>query len=521
LLALLLAVPIAAAAQQTSRLVPVNVDYLAGQTLYISAGLAQGLFAEDTVTAFSRSSSVALGRLVIVSSTRARAVAAYVGSGFAVTRGSALLLEIPETALARLRTAQADDSTNRPRAGPPLERDRAIPPPSSPRSPSFSVHGRMSLDVDASQSTSQWGTNPGEEDRYRFHNQSGQLRFTVNGLPGSARLVSNVRATNYGTLSGTPGKLALSIYQASLEKDFTSLPLRLQFGRFYNPYESHSGYWDGGLVRVGGENVGGGAAIGYEPENGNETFSAVRPKYSAFVDVHQRRGQLRYDGDFSWHRDQPQFSSTRREFLGMTQHFSWRGAFLTQRVQLGHVPTGAWSLWQAQITGSIPLIRASRLHARYAAERNDLFDPGVTGARRERRAIGLSTQGALGYANVEAGTTASGLGTNGRSVMATVGLLRAPLGLTAGLTGSYWTEGEVESIAWSPTLERSFRSVRTRAAFQLNRTDYATALYLQRGGEVSFVVPVRAGLEVYIALRSDWAGNTTSQRVLTSIWKTF
>jgi hypothetical protein len=52
LLALLLAVPIAAAAQQTSRLVPVNVDYLAGQTLYISAGLAQGLFAEDTVTAF-------------------------------------------------------------------------------------------------------------------------------------------------------------------------------------------------------------------------------------------------------------------------------------------------------------------------------------------------------------------------------------------------------------------------------------------------------------------------------------
>jgi hypothetical protein len=63
--------------------------------------------------------------------------------------------------------------------------------------------------------------------------------------------------------------------------------------------------------------------------------------------------------------------------------------------------------------------------------------------------------------------------------------------------------------------------VRARAAFQLSRTDYTTDQYLQRGGEVSFTVPLPARTEVYVAVRSDWAGSTTTQRVLTSIWKTF
>jgi hypothetical protein len=519
LIAVVCAAPAAVSAQQPGRRVRVTVDYQAGQNLYISAGTAQGVFAQDTVIAFGESGGTALGRLVIVSSTRSRAVAAYAGTAFPVERGAGLLLEISEAALARLSAAQVLDST----AITPL----VINPDNAPRreritaARGLSVHGRIGLDADATQSRSEWGRNPGEQDQYRFHNQAGRLRLNVDGLPGGARLVTNLRASSYGGLGAAQEGISLRIYQASLEKDFTTVPLRMQLGRFYNPYESHSGYWDGALLRVGNEAVGGGVAAGYEPENGNETFSATRPKLAGFLDLHQRKGTFRYDGDFSWHRDQPQFSTSEREFFGITQRVSWRGAFFTQRAQIGHPAGGAWSLWQAQLTGSVTLTGPLRLNARYATERNDLYDLGVTGTRRERRAVGLSVSNALGYANVEAGTTASGSVTEGQTWYATLGWPRAPLGIGLGFVGSYWTEGGFESLSWSPALERTFGRVHARAAFQHNRTDYASGSFVQRGGELSLAVPLPAATELYVAVRSDWADRMTSQRVLTSIWKSF
>jgi hypothetical protein len=332
LIALVLAAPAGAAAQQPARLVRVSIDYLAGENLYISAGSAQGLFAQDTVNAFAETGNTMLGRLVIVNSTKARAVAAYVGAAFPVARGAVLMLEIPQAAFARMQTAPAKDTTP---PAPPLERSAELTSPRAAPAEELALHGRIGLDVDASQSTSQWGINPGDEDQHRFHNQVARLRMTLTGLPGGARLFTNLHASNYGAVGATGGDLALRIYQASLEKEFTRLPLRLQLGRFYNPYESHSGFWDGGLVRVGGEALGAGVVVGYEPDNANETFSATRPKLSGFLDLHQHRGSIRYDGDLSWHRDQPQFSTNEREYFGITQRFSWRGAFITQRAQVG------------------------------------------------------------------------------------------------------------------------------------------------------------------------------------------
>ena len=84
-----------------------------------------------------------------------------------------------------------------------------------------------------------------------------RLRAAVTRLPGGLRLETNLRAayrsSSMGLLETSP---SLRVYQASVEKEFTMVPLQLRLGRFYNPYESYGGYLDGVLARVGRQGFG-------------------------------------------------------------------------------------------------------------------------------------------------------------------------------------------------------------------------------------------------------------------------
>ncbi|HSL71904.1 MAG TPA: hypothetical protein VK864_16770 [Longimicrobiales bacterium] len=519
LLLLALVVPSTGAAQESARRVRVNVDYIAGDNLYISAGSAQGLFAGDTVTAFRAGAATALGRLVIVSSTKSRGVAVYAGPPMPINRGDALILEISATALAR---AQAEAQTAEKAAETPAD-SPATTQGINPRMPraGMAVHGRIGLDVDALESTSQWGSAPEQQSARRFTNQAARVRLNATGLPGGARLITNLRVSYLGGLGPAAQAMTVRVYQASLEQDFTAVPLRLQLGRFYNPYESHSGYWDGALARVGSESFGVGVAAGYAPNDGNEEFSTARPKFSGFVDVHARNGSMRYDGDISVHRDQPQYYDLKREFVGVSQRLSWRGAFFTQRAQVGRTVGGDLSLWQLQATGAVTLVGPLQLNARYTNEAMNWFMIDSTSTRRERVGLGFTLNGSAGYASVEAGTSALGADRDGRSLHGSFMLPRALLGFGLGASGSYWKESSFENLAWSPSLERAFGRVRARASYQYSRTDYSMTPFLLHGADFSLSLPLPGHTEALVGVHANWGKTNSSKRVLTSIWKTF
>ena len=77
---------------------------------------------------------------------------------------------------------------------------------------------------------------------------------------------------------------SLRFYQFDLEKRFEAAPLQLHLGRFHNPFDDFSGYWDGMMVHLGDEGLGAGVAVGFEPNLWNETFSSDLPKVSGFLD---------------------------------------------------------------------------------------------------------------------------------------------------------------------------------------------------------------------------------------------
>src|SRR5690606_847406 len=361
-----------------------------------------------------------LGAVAVLSVTDARAVATFAGRPFALTRGTALLLELPRhgvpagaspvagadsTAVAK--AADGRQAGHRVRAEPAATSAaaRAVEPAhaqyTAPR-----LDGRLALDFEAMRTTSSPAAGEGWVDDVAAPTL--RLRAAVTRLPGGLRLETNLRAayrsSSMGLLETSP---SLRVYQASVEKEFTTVPLQLRLGRFYNPYESYGGYLDGVLARVGRQGFGVGVTLGYAPELGTEGFTTDLPRLSAFLDVHHRGRTLRYDMDLSFHDERPRSDTVAaRRYIGWSQHLAWNGFRIGQRLQADRAPgTGEWLVSHLELFAAAPLTAGLHVNGRYVLLRPESFPdaPGLPAARRERASAGPLPVGRAGSASVDGG----------------------------------------------------------------------------------------------------------------------
>ena len=79
--------------------VRVTVDYVTASTVYLSAGQQQGLFAGDTVRFQRDSLGAPAGMLLVMSSSRARAVVTPADSTVELNRGDVIFLSLSAAAL--------------------------------------------------------------------------------------------------------------------------------------------------------------------------------------------------------------------------------------------------------------------------------------------------------------------------------------------------------------------------------------------------------------------------------------
>jgi hypothetical protein len=510
------------AAQSSAARVLVHVDYITERSLYISAGAAQGLFAGDTAVAYPSGGQQPLGRVVIASSTRSRAVALMLDS-LGIGIGDVLELAPPQAAVERARAAalaRADSA----KAG-SAEGGAVVPPvqvrSSRPRSQNgVLLRGRLGLDFDALMTESNVGAGDSLTQRFTYTTPAARLRANLSGLPGGMRLNTNMRLQYFGGPNARGEQLSVRVYQASVER--ADSRVRFQLGRFYNPYESHSGYWDGALLRLGGDAVGGGVAVGYTPLAGSDGFSSAYPKTTAFIDLHHRSRNTRYDGSASFHEQTSEFTQGKRTLLGFSQHLGLYGFSLTQRAQVGRTPEEAWSLWQMQSSLSVNIGRPLQLFGRYSAERTALFSqqPGAS-PLRVRWTGGLSASVGGAYAAAEGGRISEALGSAGQVYQGSLIIPRALLGVGFSINGSRWEEPDVVSTYVSPALDRSFGSVRAHLGAQYNNSVFQGTRFLQRGAELSLAIPIARRAEAMITAAQTRSSGSTSTRILTSIWQSF
>jgi hypothetical protein len=495
----------------------VVVEYITAKEVYLSAGQLQGLFANDTVTA-QRSGSLGAVRLAIVSSSRTRAVAAPADSqSVPLARGEVLFISVSVSA------ARRAEELRLPR---PVVAD-SVPAgavanvgPNPRRTTGAQTSGRIGFEVDAIRTSIRYGDGESQTAERTYLTPTIRMRMRTEHLPGGLRFSTNLRATQLGR-TGEANEIRFQLYQASLEGDIKPAGLHFQLGRFYNSYESHSGYWDGVLIRVGSNRMGAGVIAGYTPERGNETLSSVSPKMSAFVDAHARRGNFGYDIDVSAHQQSNVFLAAEREFIGVSQSISIGRTYLTQRVQFGKT-AGRTELWQAQLTGSALIAGPLSVNARYTTERNDLYFGGPSDlGRRTRMSAGAVLSGRAGFANVEAGTVDPGLGSVARTGSLNFFLPRALVVAGIGFSGNVIQDDVVTSTYVAPYVERYHGRFRARVGASYFRTDYATTRFEQMGGDLSLALPLGKRSELGWTAGATTGSNMQTARTSLTFWQSF
>jgi hypothetical protein len=490
----------------------VMVDQIAGTSIYLRAGTADGIAQDDTLTVFNESGDQAVGALLVISATASRSVVSFLADPFPVTRGTLLRIRIGSSPSAAERAQEP---------GVDPVRTTESPPSAYPQ-----VRGRLSLQLNTLASTTSWSGNEDVSIDRRFTTPAIGLRFGVKDLPGGLELASNLRGTyRHSSNDLVQPAHSMRVYEASVRKSFERAPLQVQLGRFYNRYETYSGYWDGLLLRYGTRGLGAGVAVGYEPDRANEGVSTDLPKYTTFVDFNHVGDQVGYFTDISFHQQLPGNDVATETFFGWSQQLTMGRTRLGTNLQVHRDPGGnSWSVTRLHTNGSVPLTSRVSLLGRYAFDRPEYrfrFTQLFSFERRQA-GVGFRYWGRGGNASLYVTTNRVNQGDLSYSVSSSFRVTRTQV-LELGFhgAGTVWMLENTRVINLLAGIDRVFGRVQSRASYRLYRTVGANSTLLSHTVDAALVFPIGRRVFSTINARVQQGTNQTSNSLFVSLWTSF
>ena len=520
------------------------VDYLAGNEVYLAAGTDQGLRVGDTLSVYDGEEEGAehLGLFSIQSATERRSVAAFVGDPFTVQRADILYLGLA----ASLAEARAPDSRGSARAGGggrEIQESSSGVAGATPGDPEGAasdlgptsqtmdrtpvrINGRISFDMDALQSTTRWGDAPEQEATRKFSTPTLRFQARAQDLPGGLRLGTSMRLSHRTSPDNSiQPRTSTRFYQLDLEKRFETVPLELHLGRFHNPFDDYSGYWDGLMMHYGDQGLGGGFAVGFEPELWNEGVSSDRPKASAFMDYSAEGEKAAYSGAVSVTALRPRDGLPDQSSVGLSQRLSLGNAWIRQRTRVDRSPsTGEWVLSRFQLDASLPLSPGLSAFGGWRRWRYPYgaYSLATDSPVHDRANVGLSYWAPAGGLTATFSLDRPDVGERAQTVSGSFYLRRTPLlGLGFSGTASYWKRDESNSLLISPEVRRDFGKVGVRAAYRLLENSLAAETIRSQFADLSLSLPLARGLSVRLHGFVQWGDDYSSNRILASFWKSF
>ena len=200
-LAVLVAPAQAGAQEEPDTRVLTVVDHVSGSEIYLAAGSDHGIQEGDTLSVYEGEGEGAefLGTLTIQSATERRSVASFAGPPFPVS-ADLMYLGLPR-ALAEARAAERAQEAEVAAAVSVGAEQNPEPDPDPaqqvvPRPP-IKIRGRVSLDMDALQTTTRWGESAAEEATRTFSTPTVRLQARK---PRSQIAQTGHRRPGYGSL---------------------------------------------------------------------------------------------------------------------------------------------------------------------------------------------------------------------------------------------------------------------------------------------------------------------------------
>jgi hypothetical protein len=494
----------------------VLVEQIAGASIYLRAGTDDGISVDDTLLVLDESGERAIGALYVINATASRSVVSFLEDPFPLTRGTML----------SVRLGSGRPTMEPSPAAPASASGRRGRTPAAPAQTHPQVSGRLSLQVNALESTTRWQSNEEVSVGRQFATPSVGLRLRVSDLPGGIEFTSNVRGSyRYSSDDVVQPAHSARVYQMGIEKSFEKVPVQFQAGRFYNRYETFSGYWDGMLLHFGDRGLGFGVAAGFDPDRANEGPSTSLPKYTAFVDFNHVDDRGAYYSALSFHQLLPRDNVPTQTFLGWSQRLTLGQTRLGTDLQVHRDPeNSSWSVTRLHTNGAVPLARRVSLLARYAFDRPDyrFYSPGLFSYERQQASVGLRYWDRGGNASLHVTANKFNEGDLSYSVSSSFGVSRTPL-MDLGFhgAGTIWILESTRVVDLLAGMDRMFGRVQSRASYRLYQTVGTNTTLLSHTVDAALVFPL--GQRVYSTLngRVQRGRNQTASSVFVSLWTSF
>ena len=506
LLSLGLAGPLAA--QDTARVV---VQYVAGADLYLSGGTTLGIRPGDTLTARKIPSGEAVGPLLVKASTPDRAVVGFLGAPFLLSRGDTLFVTIAHATV----PAAAPVVAAVPSMG-------ATPPP-RPR-PLRTASGSLALDFDVTSTrTTGVGSDPQVTDR-TFTTPSVGFQYRNQGAPGAVELRTSLRATQRGSSGDLVDPATLvQVYELALVRRTPVSEWR--FGRFYSPYESFSGYWDGLLVHRGTDRFGAGFLAGFEPDRGNSGLRSTEPKVGMVLHGRTKGRAVSYRSEFALNVFFPKDAPTTHVMTGWGQGMQAGPWLLSNALQIDRETlTGHWVVTRLQTRLSRRLGDGGTAYVGHAIRQPylDRTEPGVIPFRRDQLNAGFATWGgALGWSFDVARSHQEGYADQWSYAGSLSHRSARGTGLGATLAGTWWTDGRSNGALVSPSLSRRFGASDLSLGYQLYRSDVAGNVSTSHAVDLGGRFPLAGRSQFTVRARQRVGGHLKSSGLYAGLWYPF
>jgi hypothetical protein len=497
-----------------------TVDYVSADGVYLTVGAEQGVARGDTVPVFhDRTGTEPVGRLVFTSVTRRRSVAHAVDPSLRLERGAVVYMALtppPSTAGATSEPAA------RPEPGAP-SLVRPTPERGGPR-----VSGRLSMDVDLRETHTAWTGDLSGDTRRRFATPTTRLSFNAADLPGGFSARVNLRAAyRYDELTAGPPPMSLRAYELSATKTFQALPLEITLGRFSDPYESYSAYWDGMLVRVGRRTGPGlGVVAGFEPTLYNEGLSTALPKVTGFVDYSARGSDWRYDTDASVHIIRPG-SAGRLGYMGWSQQISWGPFSFNQRLRLdGGLDGTSVRLGELRLRTTLAVAGPLRVRGTYGRTRWTAYElSGVPDSTaflppaREEALVGFDLRDGATSLSVDGGRTREQGFADGFTISGSASQRLGGAQVT--LSGQRWMQGDLRSLGVAPGIAFGAAGTRWRLGYRFYRTDAPYGSLTSHAAQAQVDVRVSGSLHLLLQGERQWGQNLRGVGLHVGLWRSF
>lgn len=520
-------VVLALPAQAQERRLTVQVEHVAGANAYLGAGTDDGLAAGDTLDVVR--DAVRLGQVRVVSATAERAVVAFVGAAFPITRGERF------TVVRATRAAPVAEADPVPDAEPePADTARASifaqptalsAAPPLPAGPRFA--GRVQVGTTALWSSTAPLGGDGAATTRSFATPFLTLRGRVSELPAGLLVNLNGRVSyRYRSDGSFDEPTDLRLYHASVEKHVAFV--QVEAGRFYNEHDRYSGYLDGIRLHVGSQTAGVGATAGLEPDRADGLFASDLPKVTVFGHVRLSPRPLRVDLSAVAGQILPRAEGLEnRTFFGATARVDADYASLSTDVLVDRDPDGGdFAFSRFLVRGSWTALPRLRLRGRYYHRRPYILFDTFQELREasERTSVGLSYSvgGRLLRGTVlRADLSRSARAGDGASLTYSGGVFvpRLPgtdLGLNA--SGSLWTRDGRASIYVLAALTRSFGPVYVSLGYQVQQTPLLTESLTTHGIEGTLQVPLMDGVSATVQVSGQVGETLSNARLYTGLW---